>query len=292
MHPISAKTGKHQQRLTKAATHETRKYQQRLTRLFAHARQRWKYGKVTCHPKESEMTQHETRRRIAVLVCVAEPLLQVGVQAALAAEVDMEVVDTRPAAAGQRVDVVVADAATASRFTQDGRRLDLPSRLQLARVLVIAAHAREYAVRGALEQGVHGFVLTSSALHDLVEGVRALCRGNTYLCPLLAQQLAETSQRDALTSREGEVLQLMTLGLCNKSIARDLAIAVGTVKTHVKSIMSKLDASCRTEAARIATERGIVDLARPHIMAMRHGPWSDAGNAADEPPRFSRRRQS
>ena len=63
-----------------------------------------------------------------------------------------------------------------------------------------------------------------------------------------------------LTSREDEVLRLLAKGLSNKSIARELDIAAGTVKVHVKSIMSKLDASSRTEAASIATARGLVDV--------------------------------
>ncbi|SOE98589.1 DNA-binding response regulator, NarL/FixJ family, contains REC and HTH domains [Burkholderia sp. OK233] len=206
------------------------------------------------------MSQHETEPRIAVLVCVAEPLLQVGVRAALAAEPDMEVTDADHVLVDRSIEVVVADSSTAARFVQDGRRLDLPGRLQLARILVISAQAREHAVRSALEQGIHGFVLTSSPVCDLLAGVRALSRGGNYLCPSVARLLTQISQRDMLTSREDEVLRLLTMGLCNKSIARDLEIAVGTVKTHVKSIMSKLDASCRTEAARIATERGLIEM--------------------------------
>ncbi len=206
------------------------------------------------------MSQHETEQRAAVLVCVAEPLLQVGVRAALAAEPDMEVIDADRVSVNRRVDVVIADSSTAAGFVQDGRRFDLHESLQLARILVISTQAREHAVRCALEQGIHGFVLTSSPVCDLIAGVRALSRGGTYLCPPVARLLAQISQRDMLTSREDEVLRLLTMGLCNKSIARDLEIAVGTVKTHVKSIMSKLDASCRTEAARIATERGLIDM--------------------------------
>jgi two-component system NarL family response regulator len=72
--------------------------------------------------------------------------------------------------------------------------------------------------------------------------------------------LTQVVVRARLTSREGEVLCLLAKGMSNKSIARVLDIADGTVKSHVKSIMSKLGASCRTEAASIATERGLVDV--------------------------------
>jgi DNA-binding NarL/FixJ family response regulator len=206
------------------------------------------------------MSQHETERPIAVLVSIAEPILHVGVCTALAGEANMQVIDADPVQADRRVDVVVADNSTAARLVHDGVRLGLHESLQLARILVISAHAREHTVRNALQQGIHGFVLTSSPVRDLLAGVRALSRGGNYLCPSAARLLTQVSQRDMLTSREDEVLRLLTMGLCNKSIARDLEIAVGTVKTHVKSIMSKLDANCRTEAARIATERGLIDV--------------------------------
>jgi DNA-binding NarL/FixJ family response regulator len=217
------------------------------------------------------MSQQETERRVAVLVCIEEPLLQAGVRVSLADEPGIDVIDADPISVHRSVDVVVADSTTAAKIAEDGRRFALGQSLQFARILVIAAQAREHAVRSALEQGIHGFVLASSPVCDLVAGVRALSRGGNYLCSPVAKQLALIAERDMLTSREDEVLRLLAKGLCNKSIARDLDIAVGTVKAHVKSIMSKLDANCRTEAASIATERGIVDVpdssvrrAKPH----------------------------
>ena len=61
-----------------------------------------------------------------------------------------------------------------------------------------------------------------------------------------------------LTGRETDVLQLLAQGCCNKSIARKLGIGVGTVKTHVKGVMSKLDATARTHAVVVATQRGLI----------------------------------
>lgn len=74
----------------------------------------------------------------------------------------------------------------------------------------------------------------------------------------MAQRIAADFAREPLTTREEDVLQLLARGLCNKSIAGRLGIAVGTVKAHVKSIFGKLEASSRTEAASIATELGII----------------------------------
>lgn len=206
------------------------------------------------------MNVHPIHERAAVLVCVAEPLLQAGVRASLQGSSDIEMVDADAMSVCRNIDVVVADSATADGLVDAGRHFELGRSLQFARILVITSQAREHAVRDALEQGVHGFVLTSSPVEDLLAGIRSLCRGSTYLCPPLAARVSQMCERDMLTSREDEVLRLLARGQCNKSIARDLDIAVGTVKVHVKSILAKLDAKCRTEAASIAAQRGLVDV--------------------------------
>ena len=186
--------------------------------------------------------------------------MQVGVRASLADESDMEVIDADLISVHRNLDVVVADITTAVRIAEDGRRGALGERLQFARILAITGQAREHAVRSARSQGVHGFVLTSSPVRELVAGLRALSRGINYLCDPVAQQLSQVAQRDMLTIREEEVLRLLAKGRGNKSIARELDIAVGTAKAHVKSILSKLDASSRAEAASSATQRGLVDV--------------------------------
>ncbi len=75
---------------------------------------------------------------------------------------------------------------------------------------------------------------------------------------LVADRIAEKMTHDALTSREQAILRQIMLGMSNKAIARELAVAVGTVKTYVKSILRKLNAGSRTEAAAIALRRGIL----------------------------------
>jgi two-component system NarL family response regulator len=71
--------------------------------------------------------------------------------------------------------------------------------------------------------------------------------------------MADSLTHATLTSRETEVLQLMASGESNKGIARKLQIEVGTVKSHMSAIMTKLGASSRTQAAGIAATRGLVE---------------------------------
>jgi len=87
--------------------------------------------------------------------------------------------------------------------------------------------------------------------------------GQRRIPPEIAQQLAEHAADDALTTRELDVLRGIAKGQSNKVIAFNLNIVEHTVKNHIKSILSKLDATDRTSAAIIAVRRGYIDLLRP-----------------------------
>src|SRR5258708_36675485 len=91
--------------------------------------------------------------------------------------------------------------------------------------------------------------------------------GGIALGPLVASRIADRMKQQALTPREADILRYMMLGMSNKAIASKLTLALGTVKTHVKSILEKLNASSRTQPASIAQRRGIrraeVQQARP-----------------------------
>lgn len=205
------------------------------------------------------MDRH-TPQRLNVLVTHAEPLLAVGLAAALRPQADIRVFghDDAPEA-GEPIDVIVTDHATAMRLAAQARCHAVDRSLASARVMVVTVSDREQDVRLALQNGVHGYLLLGCPVDELVTGVRTLGRGGRYLCLAVAQRMAESLTREALTTREAEVLRLLARGQCNKAIARDLDIAVGTVKAHVTAIMGKLDANCRTQAASIAAQRGLVD---------------------------------
>lgn len=200
--------------------------------------------------------------RVRILVAHANPLIAAGLAAALRGSADFDVeVDAGVAGAGAAGeakgavhDVVVADGETGLRRASALRAGRAP------RVLVMCAQLREHEVRRALEHGVHGYLPMDSAIDEFVHGVRTVARGSRYLAASTAQCMADSLTREALTGRETEVLDLLARGQCNKSIARQLEIAVGTVKAHVKAIMAKLDASSRTQAVSVAAQRGLVSL--------------------------------
>jgi two-component system NarL family response regulator len=126
------------------------------------------------------------------------------------------------------------------------------------RVLIVTQLEREWEVRTAMMAGVHGYLLQNSDAEQLLTAVRTLSRGMRYLSADLSRCVADSFTRIGLTSRETDVLQLLAQGQCNKSIARELGIGVGTVKTHVKGLFDKLGATARTHAVVLATRRGLV----------------------------------
>jgi two-component system, NarL family, response regulator len=82
----------------------------------------------------------------------------------------------------------------------------------------------------------------------------------TVVSPGVASKLASRLREEELTPRELEILTLVGRGLSNKLIARALDITEGTVKTHVKNLLEKLDATSRTEAIAVAARRGLIKL--------------------------------
>ena len=114
--------------------------------------------------------------------------------------------------------------------------------------------------RAALRQGVMGLLLLTVEPDELLTATRRVFLGDHYVTSTVATRIAAQLHADALTSREQEILAFLSDGRCNKSIANELGIAVGTVKTHVKAILSKLEVGSRTEAVVVATRRGIVYL--------------------------------
>jgi DNA-binding NarL/FixJ family response regulator len=202
-------------------------------------------------------------RRPNVLVMHPDPILSAGLVAALRQHASFEILvhGVAPLGAEERsVDVVIADYPVAVQLADPALRLahGLPGE---ARILALTTNDREADIRRAIEAGVHGYLLVGGALPELIDGVTAVANGLRYMSTSVAQRMADSLTRATLTSREIEVLQLVATGQPNKVIARELSIELGTVKSHVSAIMNKLGASSRTQAARIAALRGLVESA-------------------------------
>jgi DNA-binding NarL/FixJ family response regulator len=207
-----------------------------------------------------ENTMNHTLRRSTVFVMQHDPLLRVGLVAALREQAHLDVLVELDAAGSTApaVDVVVADYEHGMGLAQLGTRPPSPQ-LACARILVVTGNDREADVRRAIEAGIHGYLLLGGALSELAEGVAAVAEGARFLGRSVAQRMADSLTHARLTSREIDVLRYVVEGASNKAIARQLQIELGTVKSHMSAIMTKLGASSRTQAAGIAASRGLVD---------------------------------
>jgi two-component system NarL family response regulator len=202
-----------------------------------------------------------------VLVAHRNVLVSVGLEAAFRAEPDFEVVscssdctfEMPSAVCLESVDVMITECETV---------LELPCACPRAcRVLIVTADESETSIRRALEQGVAGYLLLTSSRESVIRAVRRIRDGATELDPVVAEKMVASLTRPALSPRELEVLRLVMVGLSDKAIARRLGRSVATAKSHVKAILSKLDATSRTEAAAVAHRRGLVK-GRPSAAAL------------------------
>jgi two-component system NarL family response regulator len=194
-----------------------------------------------------------------VLIAHCDPLIAAGLATVLRKRRDFKAVVCSPAATSQGMaghlslaDVVVADY-------DYGLRLIESAGTGNHRVMILTHCTSEVRICRALEQGVRGYVLLGGSVQNLIDGLRSIHAGGVAVGPLVVSRMADWMKRRALTRREEEILRQLMLGFSNKIIAKKLAVTTGTVKTHVKAILQKLDAKSRTEAAAIAQRRGILE---------------------------------
>jgi DNA-binding NarL/FixJ family response regulator len=229
---------------------------------------------------------------IRILVLHKDPVAHAGLSVAFNNRPEFEVYGAYESALLRVADVLLADysqgVALAETLAEQRHQSIAP------KIVVIAGIDREWEIRSALERGVRGYLMVGCSLEELVEGVRVVHRGARYLSPQVATRLAESISLQPLTSREEEVLRLVVEGLCNKAIGRRLGIAVGTVKSHLKSAFDKLNVESRTQAIAVVERRGLLQRSqhRPRDgarfnSAREERQFHPLGTAPQEPVRVS-----
>ncbi|HXJ93685.1 MAG TPA: response regulator transcription factor [Terriglobia bacterium] len=129
-----------------------------------------------------------------------------------------------------------------------------------ARIIVLTTYLGDVQALRALKAGARGYLLKTSLHKELGDTIRAVHAGRKVLSNEVSFQLAEHAGEDALTPAEIRVLRLIANGYANKEIAARLSISEETIKSQVRSILSKLNANDRTHAAMIGLKRGIIEL--------------------------------
>ena len=134
------------------------------------------------------------------------------------------------------------------------------SRQPGARIVIVTTYDDDEDIFLALKAGAQGYILKDASRQQILEAICVVHAGERYIPANVALKMAEHVSRPELTEREHEVLRRMARGESNKEIGNSLSISEGTVKTHVKSILSKLGVAGRTEAVAKAAQRGLVQI--------------------------------
>ena len=127
-------------------------------------------------------------------------------------------------------------------------------------VLVLTSFSDSERIVAALDAGAVGYLLKDADPEDVLQGIRAVSRGESPIHPRAARALLGVragSPQVQLTAREREVLTLVREGLANKQIARRLDISERTVKAHLTSAFARIGVSDRTQAALWAERNGL-----------------------------------
>ena len=126
---------------------------------------------------------------------------------------------------------------------------------------MLTSFADREQILAALDAGAVGYLLKDAEPHELTDGIRSAARGDSPLAPRAAREVlsmrnAHTNAPPKLSPREQEVLSLVSRGLANKQIARELQITEKTVKAHLTRVFQSIGVTDRTQAALWAKSRG------------------------------------
>lgn len=210
--------------------------------------------------------------KLRVLIADDHKIIRDGLKGVINAEPDMEVVGE--AGDGQEAwqkakelqpHIVIMDISmpklSGIKATENLKR-------ECPQIKVIALTAREDKsyIGQALRAGASGYVLKLAAAEELINAIRVVAAGGSYLDETLASKMVNSFMRqqsskageqgDTPTEREEEVLRLVAQGYINKEIAAQLGISVKTVETHKSNFMQKLNLRSRAEIVRYALSQG------------------------------------
>ncbi|MDZ4764350.1 MAG: response regulator transcription factor [Chloroflexota bacterium] len=206
---------------------------------------------------------------IRILLADDHPIVRDGLAAILSTQSDFNVVgeaadgaETLRMVAALHPDVLLLDLEMPN---VDGVEVLRRLGADAPRTIVFTAFDTDERILSAIQAGARGYLLKGVPRDELFNAVRVVFEGGSLLQPVVANKLftrlrddrAPVPPNDTLSRREHEVLALMARGWLNKEIAVRLVISERTVKFHVSSILSKLDAGNRTEAVTKAIQAGI-----------------------------------
>jgi NarL family two-component system response regulator LiaR len=207
--------------------------------------------------------------RVRVVVVDDHAVVRNGIEYSLLAVDDIELVGSAESGAEAvrlceelQPDVILMDMMMPGMDGVTATRVVL-KRCPQARVIALTSFQEGSLVQKALRAGAISYLLKDVGMGELAQAIRSAYAGKATLAPEAAQSLAEAAMQPMdrgvnLTEREREVLTLIVEGRSNGEIAEELAVSLSTARFHVSTILSKLGATNRAEAAALAVKHGLV----------------------------------
>ncbi len=212
----------------------------------------------------------DSARTIRVLLVDDHTVVRQGLRMVMSLEDDLEVVgeaangrEAVEAVASLAPEVVLMDLLMPVMNGVEAIRAIKADRPEVE-VVALTSVLEDRMVVDAVEAGAAGYLLKETGPDALFEAIRAASRGEVRLDPRaqkrLLREVRTPTMRESLTPRETDTLRLVAKGLANKEIAAQLGVSEVTIKTHVSSVLSKLDLQSRTQAALFALKEGLTGL--------------------------------
>lgn len=218
--------------------------------------------------KQTHLSQANRTDKIKVLFVEDHLVLRQAMVSLLESSGDVTVSETASTAeeAMQKIhddlDLVILDISLPGR---DGIWLtrQIKAKSPTFPVLVLSMHDQAEFVLKALESGVDGYLTKWAGQRELLKAIYSVVRHGSYLqariAPLVVDALRrrDTERRTIFSQREHEIARCLVKGFSNSEIAERVRLSVSTVKSDLRSLYSKLEVSCRTEAVAVVVEKGI-----------------------------------
>jgi NarL family two-component system response regulator LiaR len=160
-------------------------------------------------------------------------------------------------------DVVLMDLLMPGINGIEGIRQILAQRPQ-THILVLSSSLEDHLIKQALQAGAHGYILKASRPAELLKAIDQVAQGMNALDPaagqVLVRQVQTADPLEMLTARERDIFDALARGLTNPEIANSLHISEGTIRTHIASVLDKLQLRDRTQVTIYALKRGLIQL--------------------------------